>query len=56
MINRSFQVELNALDWIDDKDNWGLWRRELRGRSVKAHILAWLRKRVVNDNPEASKR
>jgi len=32
-------VEYEALKWIDNKDNWKRWEREMRFHWWKAHFL-----------------
>ncbi len=36
---RMLIVEHEALKWIDDKDNWKKWSREMRFHWWKAHFL-----------------
>ncbi len=44
---RFVRVEANALAWIDNMHNWGLWEYELRGVSVKAHVKTWFSNVVI---------
>ncbi len=39
---RMLIVEHEALKWIDDKDNWKKWSREMRFHWWKAHFLVRL--------------
>ena len=33
------RVEASAARWLDDRDNWAKWKRELRGREVRAKLF-----------------
>ena len=33
------RVEASAARWLADRDNWAKWKRELRGREVRARLF-----------------